>query len=57
MVMAAFNPTTQEAEAVNLLSSRLSTWQVPGLPGYMEETLPLKKKKKDGGGVEVVAKI
>jgi hypothetical protein len=48
MVVHAFNPSTQEAEAGGFLSSRpsWSTKWVPGQPGLYRETLFRKTKKK-----------
>jgi hypothetical protein len=48
MVVHAFNPSTQEAEADGFLSSRpaWSTKRVPGQPGVYRETLSRKTKKK-----------
>jgi hypothetical protein len=48
MVAHAFNPSTREAEAGGLLSSRpaWSTKWVPGQPGLYRETLSWKTKKK-----------
>jgi hypothetical protein len=48
MVVYAFNPSSQEAEAVEFLSSRpaWSTEWVPGQPGLHRETLSQKKEKK-----------
>jgi hypothetical protein len=49
VVAHAFNPSTQEAEAGKLLSSRLawSTKWVPGQPGKPCLEKPKKKKKKE----------
>ena len=48
VVAHTFNPSTWEAEAGRLLSSRpaWSTEWVPGQPGLYRETLSQKKKKK-----------
>jgi hypothetical protein len=48
MVVHAFNPSTQKAEAGGFLSSRLvwSTKWVPGHPGLYRETLSQKTKTK-----------
>jgi hypothetical protein len=48
VVAQAFNPSTQEAEAGEFLSSRLawSTKWVPGQPGLHRETLSRKNKNK-----------
>jgi hypothetical protein len=48
IVAHAFNPSTREAEACGILSSRpaWSTEWVPGQPGLHRETLSQKTKKK-----------
>jgi hypothetical protein len=48
VVVHAFNPSTQEAEAGGFLSSRpaWSTEQVPGQPGLHRETLSQKQQQQ-----------
>jgi hypothetical protein len=48
VVVHAFNPRTQEAEAGGFLSSRpaWSTEQVPGQPKLHRETLLWKKRRR-----------
>ena len=48
VVMHAFNPSTQEAEAGRFLGSRpaWSTKWIPGQPGLHKETLSRKKEKE-----------
>ena len=53
VVVQAFNPSTWEAEAGRLLSSRpaYSTEQVPGQSGLHRETLSWKTKNKKAKGL------
>jgi hypothetical protein len=52
VVVHAFNPSTQEAEAGRFLNSRpaWSTKWVPGQPGLHRETLSLEEKKDEEEG-------